>query len=50
MLLLDLQEAKHPIIEFWNESLLPLKFADKDEKRWLFMGKKFLKLDLSSPQ
>ncbi|HDM88992.1 MAG TPA: hypothetical protein ENG65_03270, partial [Candidatus Bathyarchaeota archaeon] len=41
--------AKHPIIEFWNERLLPRKVADKDGRRWLFMGKKALKLDLASP-
>ncbi|HDM88391.1 MAG TPA: hypothetical protein ENG65_00160 [Candidatus Bathyarchaeota archaeon] len=42
-------EAKHPIIEFWNERLLPRKVADEDGRRWLFMGKKVLKLDLASP-
>jgi len=42
-------EAKHPIIEFWNERLLPRRIADNDGRRWLFMGKKALKLDLASP-
>ena len=42
-------EAKHPIIEVWNERLLPHEATVRDGRRWLFMGRKNLKLDLASP-
>ena len=29
--------------------MLPRRVADKGGRRWLFMGKKVLKLDLASP-
>jgi len=42
-------EAEHPVIKIKNEIFLPHEVVVRDGRRWLFMGRKYLKLNLASP-
>ena len=42
-------EAEHPVIKIKNETFLPHEVVVRDGRRLLFMGRKYLKLNLASP-